>query len=153
MYSKQQASQIRQEFWTAFGQYMAPIPSAEGARINWINYKTGEKHISFKMNTDTRSASIAIELSHPDADIQQLYFEQFMQMKNLLHNTLGEEWQWQLRQQDDYGKITSTISKHLAHTSVLDKTKWPILISFFKPRIIALDEFWSSSKYAFELLR
>jgi hypothetical protein len=30
MYKKGEASQLRQAFWTAFGQYVAPVPSAEG---------------------------------------------------------------------------------------------------------------------------
>jgi hypothetical protein len=34
--------------------------------------------------------------------------------------------------------------------SILQKNDWPALISFFKTRIIALDEFWSSVKYDFE---
>ncbi|MFA6248901.1 MAG: DUF4268 domain-containing protein, partial [Mucilaginibacter sp.] len=49
MYSKDQASQLKQAFWTAFGQYMGPVLSAEGLRTNWINYKTGVKHIYFRM--------------------------------------------------------------------------------------------------------
>jgi hypothetical protein len=153
MYSKEQASRLRQEFWTTFGQYMSPIPSAEGEKINWVNYKTGEKHVFFKMHTGNRSASIAIEISHPDLELQQLYFEQFVQMQKLLQNTVGEEWDWKLHEQDEFGKVTSSISKTLPNTSILDKTKWPALISFFKPRMIALDEFWNSAKYAFELLR
>jgi hypothetical protein len=153
MYSKEQASRIRQEFWTTFGQYMSPVPNAEGEKINWINYRTGEKHIHFKMDAGNRAASIFIEIAHPDDTIQQLYFEQFQQMQALLHETLGEEWQWALHQQDEFGKVVSTIGTNLPNTSILDKTKWPVLISFFKPRIIALDEFWSAAKYAFELLR
>ena len=49
MYSKAEATQLRQAFWTAFGQYMAPVPSAEGETTNWINYKTGFKHLYFRM--------------------------------------------------------------------------------------------------------
>ncbi|RZK28608.1 MAG: DUF4268 domain-containing protein, partial [Hymenobacter sp.] len=45
MYSKAEATQLRQAFWTTFGQYMAPVPSAEGWPTNWINYKTGLKHV------------------------------------------------------------------------------------------------------------
>jgi len=69
MYSKDEVSQLKQEFWTAFGQYMSPILSAEGIRANWVNYKTGLKHVYFRMNANKRSASIAIELAHPDAGI------------------------------------------------------------------------------------
>lgn len=153
MYSRREASQLKQQFWTAFGQYMSPVPSAEGEKINWINYKTGEKHILFKMQADHKSALIAIELNHPDITVQQLVYEQFLQMKTLLHTTLEEEWNWQHLVYDDQGKLITCIYKKLADTSIYKKEDWPKLIEFFKKRIMDLDEFWSSGKYAFEVLR
>lgn len=153
MYSRQEASQLKKEFWTAFGQYMAPVSSAEGGRINWMNYKTGEKHIYFRMHADTRSAVIAIELTHPDPEIQQIVYEHFEQQKRLLHDTLHEEWTWVLHTKDENGKTISKIYKDLSSVNVFNKEHWPVLISFFKPRIIALDEFWSMVKYSFETLR
>ena len=151
MYSKEQASQLRQAFWTAFGQYMGPVLSAEGLRTNWVNYKTGVKHIFFRMQADNKHASISIEITHPDKELQQLFFEQFATYKNVLHNTLNENWEWQLHTTDEYGKIISRISTEIAPVSIYQKEDWPKLISFFKPRIIALDEFWSDAKYAFEV--
>ena len=153
MYSKQEASQLRQEFWTTFGQYMSPVLSAEGEKVNWINYKTGEKHIAFRLNADNKNGIIAIELNHKDKEIQQLYFEQFLQFKNLFNVAVNEEWNWQLHTHDELGKVISKIFKEKTGVSIFQKQDWPELISFFKPRIIALDEFWSSVKYAFEGLR
>ena len=153
MYSRQQASQLRQEFWTVFGQYMTPVLSAEGEKVNWGNYKTGEKDIYFKMQADNKTASIAIEITHKDAGIQQLYFEQFGDIKNIIENFLGEEWTWQLHTTNENGKLISRIYKEMNNVSIFNKEQWPLLISFFKPRIIALDDFWSSAKYGFEALR
>jgi len=153
MYSKEQASQIRQSFWTTFGQYISPQPSAEGLKINWVNYKTGIKYINFRMQAENRTASIAIELSHPDTGIQELFFEQFEELKIVLNDALNEEWEWELHGRDEYGKIVSRIYKTLQNASVFDKADWPALISFFKPRIIALDEFWSDAKYSFDALK
>lgn len=65
MYSKQEASKLKQQFWTSFGLYMQPVPSANGEKVNWINYKTGIRHVSFRMNAGDH-ADISIELSHPD---------------------------------------------------------------------------------------
>ncbi|MFA6082929.1 DUF4268 domain-containing protein [Mucilaginibacter sp.] len=151
MYSKEQASQLRQAFWTAFGQYMGPVLSAEGLRTNWVNYKTGVKHIFFRMQADNKHASISIEITHPDKELQQLFFEQFATYKNVLQNTLNENWEWQLHTTDEYGKTISRISTEIAPVSIYQKEDWPKLISFFKPRIVALDEFWSDAKYAFEV--
>lgn len=153
MYSRQEASQLRQEFWTTFGQYMNPILSTEGEKINWINYKTGEKNISFRMHADNKKAIIAIELNHKDKDIQQIYFEQFHQFKNLFEDAVNEEWNWQLHWFDEHGKLISRIYKETTGLSIFQKQDWPDLISFFKLRVIALDEFWSQVKYAFESLR
>lgn len=153
MHSKQQASQLRQEFWTVFGQYMAPLASAEGTKINWINYKTGEKEIYFRMHADNKKASIAIELSHADTGLRHLYYEQFLQLKNMLHQALKEEWGWLPETTDEHGKDISRIYKEIAGVSVFNKEDWPAIISFLKRRMIALDEFWSTVKFSFEALR
>jgi hypothetical protein len=153
MYSRQEASQLRQEFWTAFGQYMQPVLSAEGMKVNWINYKTGEKGILFRMQAESREAMISIDITHSDEGIRQIYYEQFMELKKPLQASLGEEWQWSPEAFDTYGKPLSRISRTLDGVSIFRREDWPALISFFKPRILALDEFWNSAKYAFESLR
>lgn len=153
MYSRDQASQIKQAFWTAFGQYIAPHPSAEGLKINWINYKTGIKHLSFKMQADNRSAFIAIEIAHPDTGIQELVFEQFKELKAVLNSSIEEEWDWQLHTTDENNKTVSRIIKTLPNVSVFNQKDWPTLISFFKPRIIALDDFWSTANYSFDIFK
>lgn len=153
MYSKDQASQLKQTFWTAFGQYIAPQPSAEGLRVNWVNYKTGVKHLFFKMEADKKGASIAIEMSHPDKGIQELMFEQFQSLQNILTARLTGDWEWVLHTADENGKVVSRIYTELNGVSVFKQEDWPALISFFKPRIIALDEFWSDAQYSFELFK
>ena len=153
MYSKQEAAQLKKEFWTAFGQYMIPVLSAEGEKISWLNYKTGERNIFFRLQTDNKAASIAIMLTHSDAGIQQLYFEQVCQLKKILNEATGEEWIWQPHTTDEWGKPVSLIYTQLNGVSIFQRKDWPKLISFFKPRIIALDEFWSKVKYSFETLR
>ena len=153
MYSKQEAARLKQEFWTAFGQYMAPVLSAEGLKTNWVNYKTGEKDIYFRMEADNKKASIAIELTHRDEGIRLLYFEQFLQLKNVLNDALQEEWTWAGQISDANAQTISRIYKELNGVSVFKKENWPEIISFLKPRIVALDEFWSAVKYGFEALR
>ncbi|WP_297816222.1 DUF4268 domain-containing protein [Segetibacter sp.] len=153
MFSKQEASQLRKEFWTVFGQYMKPVPSFEGEKVNWLNYKTGEKDVLFKMEADNKMATIAIEIAHADLEIQQLYYEQFEQLKNMFKNVAGNNWTWTLHSKDENGKVVSKIFSQTVGLTVFNKADWPSLISFFKPRIIALDEFWSTARYGFESLR
>ncbi|MGV3585731.1 MAG: DUF4268 domain-containing protein [Adhaeribacter sp.] len=153
MYTREQASQLRQAFWTTFGQYMAPVLSAEGLKPNWLNYNTGQKHVYFRMKADKSTASIGIELTHPDPEIQEIFFDQFTTLKTYLHEQVGETWDWTLHTQDENGKIISRIYKEISPVNLFNRDDWPTLISFFKPRIIALDQFWGDAQYSFEDLR
>jgi hypothetical protein len=151
MFTREEASRIRHEFWTTLGKYMSPIPSAEGEKINWVNYHTRVKDLHFRMDAGPKTASIAISLEHRDPGIQEIFFEQFLQFKPLLHDILGEEWQWQLHANIE-GKVITRIYREISGVSVFNKEQWPELISFFKPRMIALDSFWENAKYSFESL-
>jgi len=153
MFTRAEASRIREEFWTTFGRYMNPVLSAEGMKINWVNYHTRLKDVYFRMDAGAKSAMIGISIEHRDPGIQALYFEQFEELRTMLHTTVEETWQWQLHMTAEDGKLASRIYKELPGVSVFNKDHWPDLISFFKPRIIALDAFWENAKYSFEELR
>ena len=125
MYSRAEVTQLRQAFWTTFGQYMAPVPSAEGDTTNWINYKTGLKNVYFRMQTDKTRASIAIELTHPDGGIRELFWEQFLELKTLLHEALGEDWTWDADATDANGEQLSQIYTVLAPVNLFSRDDWP----------------------------
>lgn len=132
---------------------MGPVPSSEGMRINWINYHTRVPDVFFRMDAGAKEGSIAITLEHRDAGIRDLYFEQFLELRDLLHATLGEEWVWERNIILADGREISRIVKTLSGVSIFNKDQWPDLISFFKPRIIALDSFWENARWSFEELR
>ena len=153
MYTREETSQVRQSFWKAYGQYMALQTSAEGLKINWINYKTGIKYLNFKMDADKNHAYIQIHLSHPDTEIQEMMMEQFRTLEKLLQSHLQEDWDWKLHVPDEYGNTYSYIGTSLHNVNVFNQNDWPALIQFFKPRMMALDAFWSEAQYGFELFR
>lgn len=153
MYSKEEVKRLKEQFWTSFGQYMSAIPSADMEKVNWVNYKTGIKHLSFRMDAINKTAVVMIELTHPDDSMRDLMYAQFVEYKNIFQTNLNEEWEWDEVYYDSSGKKTARISVEIAKVSVFNKEDWPKLISFFKPRIIALDEFWSTAKYAFDIFK
>ena len=133
-----------------FGQYMSPVLSSGGEKINWINYKTGVKGLQFKLNVVQDTASISIEINHPDVAQQKIIFEKLLQLKHILNNNLGEEWKWLLHTAGENGKLVSRVYQERKGINIMRREDWPALISFFKPRMMALDEFWNTVKYGFE---
>ena len=129
---------------------MKPVPNSYGRRINWPNYKTGVKDIYFRMRAEREFASIGIELGHTDLEMQELVLDQFGQLKNILEACLKERWDWKLHVVNEMGQPISKIECVLEGVNVLDSNDWPKIISFLKPRIIALDTFWEQVKPGFE---
>ncbi|MFD2970052.1 DUF4268 domain-containing protein [Sphingobacterium bambusae] len=155
MYARAEAKKLKEKFWTSFGQFMVLVPNEEGVKINWVNYKTGIKHLYFRMEAENKTARIAIEITHPDAGIRALMYEQLLAYKAVLLAELEEEeWDWIELREDNYGKEIACVGRFIDEkVSIFNQADWPTLISFFKPRIIALDRFWSTAKYGFEIFK
>lgn len=150
MYRKHEAAVIKRKFWTSLGMYMKPIPSAWHEKVNWLNYKTGVKDVFFRMQADNRQATIGIELTHSDALIRKIFYDHFVAMQKMLHEALGEEWTWMENGYDEHGRQISLIYTEKMDTNIMDESRWPDLIAFFKPRLIALDGFWADAKDSME---
>ena len=128
---------------------MKPVPGASGLPVNWINYKTGIRNIHFKMDAGNTIAFIAIEISHPQEEQRSHYYDQFLSLKNLLTSTTTFNWQWNEIIETDH-KTISSIPLQLNDVNILNQADWPAIISFLKPRIMALDAFWAMVKDGFE---
>ena len=150
MYCNQEASRLRKKFWTQFGQYMRPLPGADGKPVTWLNYKTGIKYLYFRMDAGNNQATITIELRHADPLLQLNYFQKFRELENLFEQMMGEPWQWELHTIDEDGKQLSRIGTKAKGMNVLNTADWPAIISFLKPRMLALDNFWTLVKEPFE---
>lgn len=145
MFSRQEASQLIKEFWTVFGKYMLPVPSAEGGSVNWINYKTGVKNIRFHMQADESNATVAIELDHKDPELRESAIQKFRLSNDELQQLPGI-WRWEKAEEKD----TDLFITRLSSVHIIRKTDWPQMISFLKSAIVALDMFWVNNKDIFE---
>ncbi len=152
MYTKEQASAARQKFWTSFGKYMRPVPSATSEKTNWINYNTGIKGIAFKMNADKDSAFVCIEISLKDKVLQEKYFDLFTQLKTQFLLKVGADCHFEKSYTNEYGETISRITNTICKINIFKETDWPILISFLKINIMSFDAFWAEYKVAFEML-
>jgi hypothetical protein len=152
MYTRQEAAAIRQNFWTRFGRYMAPVLSAEGEKVNWVNYKTGITNVYFRMNAGKDEAYIGIEINHKNPEQAEKLYRQFLLLKPVLEEALAEKWIWEELHNNEAFQPLSRIYCILQPVNIFNESDWPAIISFLKPRIIALDDFWCNHKMIFEMI-
>ncbi|MBC7904557.1 MAG: DUF4268 domain-containing protein [Gemmatimonadaceae bacterium] len=133
----------KQEFWTAFGKYMSPVPGSDGEPANWLNYRTGVKGISFRLNATERHAVAMIEFGGDGATDN---YRKFSALKAGFGDTVKGKWVWVPA--DNTGNPMLFLEKN--EVNVYRQEDWPAIISFFKQTMLELDEFWSEVKAYFE---
>ena len=74
----------------------------------------------------------------------------FEAVKNLFESIAGIDWKWEDQVADEHGVLFSRISKTAAGLNIFNEADWPAIISFLKPGIIALDQFWLEARDVFE---
>ncbi len=150
METKQLAANTRQHFWTSFGQYMHPVPSSSGEKINWINYKTGVKFIKLVMQWSDGKATAALELSNPETTIRQAQFDQLLTFKKQFQQICGNDWLWEKEYVGSQKNNSSRIAASIENVYLLKQDDWPAIITFFKERMILLDQFWNDYQFALQ---
>lgn len=152
MFSKEEASKIRHKFWTTFGRYMQPVPSAYGLAINWINYKTGFKPLNIRTEATKREAILRLEIIEKEPGLAELYFEQLLELKLYFETVVGPDWNWITNDDYPHEHCYAYVEKRLEKVSVFREDDWPDIIDFLKQNLILLDAFWSDARHTFESL-
>ncbi|MEO5967207.1 MAG: DUF4268 domain-containing protein [Ferruginibacter sp.] len=145
MYSNKEISKIQAEFWTTFGLYMRPVPGVHGERVNWINYKTHIKHLSFNLLFTDNFASLKIIFAHPELDKQISFLKTFYIFKSEL-----KSFPQPLILSKGFSiSEPTTIECVLNNVNIFNKETWPAAITFLKETMVQLDVFWQNNKYVF----
>lgn len=130
MFSKEQAQQLKKEFWTAFGK---SFPR------KWLLYHTKIKDFSFKFYADHKRAEVSIDMEMKDELFRNAYFEKIWSLENILQDELKTE----LLKDEFYvlenGKIISRFWVEKKGISIYNKGSWQEIFEFFVENMAAFE--------------
>ena len=109
MYSKDEAKQIRLEFWDRFEKYAALRRRQKGKPAKFIMNKTGIKQLKLKFHFDTTEAIVGIDIETRNLDKRIELFGKLEELKSILEKNLGTALNWQLEYTLPTGKSISRI--------------------------------------------
>ena len=75
MFSKEESTQLRKEFWTSFGK---SFPR------KWLLYNTKIKGFAFKFQADRKKATVCLDFEHPDEIANELLYDQLLSLRKIL---------------------------------------------------------------------
>lgn len=129
MFSKQEAQQLKKEFWIAFGK---SFPR------KWLLYDTKIRDLSLKFNVDNKKAEVSIDIEMKDEIYRNAYFEKFWSLESILEDAVGT-----LSKDEFYtlenGKIIARFWVEKHGVSVFNKNTWQEIFEFFVEKMTAFE--------------
>ena len=122
MFSKEEAAQIRKEFWTSFGK---SFPR------KWLLYNTKIKGLSFKFVADRKKAFVCLDIENPDELVNLLYYDQLLSLKVLLETELPDVIFNDAYELESGKKIHRIYVPFEKKFSVYNKNTWRDCFEFF----------------------
>src|SRR5574343_1451260 len=98
MFSKEEALQIKKDFWTAF---------AEEYPRKWLLYNTKIKDVTFKFYVDNKKAQVLLDIEPKDEEKRKIYYEKVESLKTILHEEYLPEAILERNFYLDNGKVIS----------------------------------------------
>jgi hypothetical protein len=134
MFGKEEAAQLRKEFWTSFGK---SFPR------KWLSYNTKIKGFSFKFVADRKKAMICLDFEHPEDIANELLYDQLISLKNLLETDFLPEVIFDENYQLDSGKIIRRIYVPFdGEFSIYNKNTWRDCYEFYVDKMSQFELFF-----------
>ena len=133
MFSREEAKQIRQEFWTSFGK---EFPH------KWLLYNTKMKEIQLKFSFEHKIAQVSLDITDPDELIRDYYFEKLLSLKTVLKESFLPEIIFAKEYVLPEGKTVSRIYVEKEGVNIYNKKFWPEVKQFLAENMLKLEEFF-----------
>ena len=133
MYSKEDALNIKKEFWIEFAnQYPR----------KWIMYTTDIKDFSFKFYTDNKTIKVILDIENKEDDKRKIYYEKIESLKTILETDYLQDAIFERNFQLETGKIISRIWVEKNNISMNNKSNWEEIFKFFNEKMIQFELFF-----------
>ncbi|WP_396210225.1 DUF4268 domain-containing protein [Flavobacterium sp.] len=133
MFSKEEALQIKKDFWIAF---------AEAYPRKWLLYNTKIKDVTFKFYVDNKKAQVLLDIEPKDEEKRKIYFEKVFSLKTILLEKYIEEAIFERNYYLESGKIISRVWVEKTGISINNKNTWEAVFEFFNDNMDAFERFF-----------
>ncbi|MBP5366357.1 MAG: DUF4268 domain-containing protein [Bacteroidales bacterium] len=139
MYSKEEAQQIRHEFWHKLESKSRKVPGQNGKAIKWIGDKTGVKGLDLRFDVDREKAIVALEINTNSEEKQNAMWEKMNNCKALFEKNFGGPLVWERNYEKASGEKVIRIYVETAG-DLYNKDMWSDMLRFMIDNMIKLEK-------------
>ncbi|WP_291106791.1 DUF4268 domain-containing protein [Flavobacterium sp. UBA6195] len=133
MFSKEEALQIKKDFWIAF---------AEEYPRKWLLYNTKIKDVTFKFYVDNKKAQVLLDIEPKDEEKRKIYYEKVESLKTILLEDYLDDVIFERNFYLETGKVISRVWVEKTGISINNKNTWLEIFDFFAEKMDAFERFF-----------
>lgn len=146
MLSKEEYKAHNFKFWNDFQALMRKEKSSNGKKINWLNYPSDVKNVFIRLEADTKSTKLCIDIQPKDDSIRSIIYEQMTELQNIMEIICEEKAIWEEHYQNNNNQTISRIYWELKNVNFIKNEDIPLIYDFLRERLIKFDEFYQEFK-------
>ena len=146
MFSKEEAKQLRMEFWDGFRVYTRKRRVKAGKPAWWILDRTGINALNLRLHIDREKALAGIDIETRNMDKRLALYEKLESLKKLLHQVMEREMTWELDYIRENGKSVSRIYIDKEGLDIYNRETWSEAYRFFYRHMEKLEAFYLEYK-------
>ena len=129
MFSKEEAKELRLEFWRKLENRTRRLPGQKGRKKKWIADRTEIKGLDLRFDVDREKAVVALEINHRQEDKRLELYERLEACKTIFEDTFGKPLIWDYLYEKPTGKQVCRVYVKM-DADMYRKEEWP-QISYF----------------------
>ncbi len=142
MFSKEEAKELREEFWDQFKRMSAGRRGRKKLPGNWMLDQTGIKALNLRFHVDREVAQVGIDLETRNMDKRIELFEKLESLKKLLEEAMELPLIWELEYIRENGKSVSRIYLQMEGVDIYKRDTWNEAHKFMFTNMMKLEAFF-----------
>lgn len=139
MYSKDEAKQLRKEFWIVFARRCEIVPELRHKKKKWVLYDTGLSGIDLKFDVSRTEATVMIEINSRKEDRRLEIFETLQKYQKFLEEGFNEPLEWDFCYERESGQEVCRIYTSLPNVDFHRRNQWPDIFNFLIDNMLILE--------------
>lgn len=138
MYRKEEARELRMEFWKGFKRYCV----RKKANTRWVLTGVKIKSTQLKFFADHQKALVMFQIDHKNALRRYEVYEAFYVYKNLFSEVAGDVLKWEVDYEGIEEHQVSAVYFLLEDVSLYNKDDWEKIYRFFIDKMPLLEQLY-----------
>ncbi|WP_372775891.1 DUF4268 domain-containing protein [Mangrovibacterium sp.] len=139
MYTREEAKQLRKNFWMMFGKRCEIIPQLLHRKKKWILYDTKIGGLDLKFDIDRFEAWVMIEVNAKSEDRRLQIFELLEKYKVILEEGFENGLQWEICYTREHGEEVCRIFVLQEGFDLHRQNQWADIYNFFIDNMLVLE--------------